>query len=158
MTKLSRDWFCSHLFYLHMYFLNSSLIRFPLNSWPLMLYYRPQRSWGQGYVFTRVCDSIHRGGCLAPPVNRITDTSKNITLATTSLWPPPDTLPGADTPTPREQTPPRKQTPAYGQWAAGTHPTGMHSCVFVVILNASVLHDYNVASSLHPDAREIRHV
>ena len=24
--------------------------------------------------------------------------------------------------------PPRKQTQAYGQWAAGTHPTGMHSC------------------------------
>ena len=25
-------------------------------------YYRPQRSWGQGYVFTRVCDSVNRGG------------------------------------------------------------------------------------------------
>ena len=25
--------------------------------------------------------------------------------------------------------PPRKQTPAYGQRAAGMHPTGMHSCV-----------------------------
>ena len=47
---------------------------------------------------------------------------------------------GADTPEaytpspPREQTPPRadtprKQTPAYGQRAAGTHPTGMHSCL-----------------------------
>ena len=23
-----------------------------------------------------------------------------------------------------------KQTPAYGQWAAGTHPTGMHSWFF----------------------------
>ena len=40
--------------------------------------------------------------------------------------------------TPPEQTPPSppagrpppsgKQTPAYGQRAAGTHPTGMHSC------------------------------
>ena len=47
--------------------------------------------------------------------------------------------PGADTPQSRpprqsrhplqEQTPPGKQTPAYGQWAAGTHPTGMHSCL-----------------------------
>ena len=38
---------------------------------------------------------------------------------------------GADTldqTPPRDQAPPRKQTPAYGQWAAGTHPTGMHSC------------------------------
>ena len=29
---------------------------------------------------------------------------------------------------PSEQTPPGKQTLAYGQWAAGMHPTGMHSC------------------------------
>ena len=27
--------------------------------------YRPQRSCGQGYVFTRVCDSVHRGICLS---------------------------------------------------------------------------------------------
>ena len=41
------------------------------------------------------------------------------------------TPPGADTPPrpdPPEQTPPGKQTPAYGLRAAGTHPTGMHSC------------------------------
>ena len=25
-------------------------------------FYRPQRSCGQGYVFTRVCDSVHGGG------------------------------------------------------------------------------------------------
>ena len=29
--------------------------------------YRPQRSCGQGYVFTRVCDSVHGGGVSAPP-------------------------------------------------------------------------------------------
>ena len=29
--------------------------------------YRPQRSCGQGYVFTRVCDSVHRGGLRRPP-------------------------------------------------------------------------------------------
>ena len=29
----------------------------------------------------------------------------------------------------RPPPPPRKQTPAYGQWAAGTHPNGMHSCL-----------------------------
>ena len=26
------------------------------------IYYRPQRSCDQGYVFTRVCDSVHRAG------------------------------------------------------------------------------------------------
>ena len=29
--------------------------------------YRPQRSCGQGYVFTRVCDSVHRGGLRRTP-------------------------------------------------------------------------------------------
>ena len=29
---------------------------------------------------------------------------------------------------PAKETPSGKQTPAYGQRAAGTHPTGMHSC------------------------------
>ena len=30
-------------------------------------YYRPQRSCGQGYVFTRVCDSVHGGGLRRTP-------------------------------------------------------------------------------------------
>ena len=30
-------------------------------------YYRPQRSCGQGYVFTRVCDSVNRGGLRRTP-------------------------------------------------------------------------------------------
>ena len=43
--------------------------------------------------------------------------------------------PGADTPLPRSRhPPPRKQTPAYGQWAAGRHPTGMHSCFLMRVL------------------------
>ena len=38
-------------------------------------FYRPQRSCGQGYVFTRVCDSVHRGGVVlqagrTPPAGR----------------------------------------------------------------------------------------
>ena len=30
-------------------------------------FYRPQRSCGQGYVFTRVCDSVHGGGLRRTP-------------------------------------------------------------------------------------------
>ena len=44
--------------------------------------------------------------------------------------PPRPDPPGPDLP--REQTPtplPGKQTPGYAQRAAGTHPTGMHSCL-----------------------------
>ena len=32
---------------------------------------------------------------------------------------------------PETRHPPPKQTPAYGLRAAGTHPTGMHSCLFI---------------------------
>ena len=45
--------------------------------------------------------------------------------------PPPGTrqTPQAERTAPRDQAdPPGNQTAAYGQWAAGTHPTGMHSC------------------------------
>ena len=53
---------------------------------------------------------------------------------------PPDQTPPDQTPPPQEQTPPpgsrhpppRKQTPAYGLRAAGTHPTGMHSCYLIL--------------------------
>ena len=48
----------------------------------------------------------------------------------TTITPPPDQadplLDQADPP--RSDIPPGKQTPAYGLRAAGTHPTGMHSC------------------------------
>ena len=40
----------------------------------------------------------------------------------------PDQIPPPGTRTPPPPPPAVKQTPAYGQRAAGTHPTGMHSC------------------------------
>ena len=62
---------------------------------------------GQGNVFTGVCDSVHGGGvCLS------------------ACW---DTHPSWEQ-TPPGADPPGKQTLAYDQRAAGTHPTGMHSC------------------------------
>ena len=104
---------------------------------------------GQGNIFTGVCLSTGgRGVCLSacwdiPPGNRPPQTTH----------PPGADPPGADTPpeqTPprsrhpprpdpprsrhpsplgsRHPNPPREQTTAYGQRAAGTHPTGMHSC------------------------------
>ena len=95
------------------------------------------QSCGQGYVFTRVCDSIHRGVCLSacwdttPPE---ADTSlgsrppRKQTPSLESRHPQKTDTPGKQTPPGRQTTLPRKQTPAYGQWAASTHPTGMHSC------------------------------
>ena len=93
----------------------------------------PAIKLGQGFVFTGVCDSVHRGGCLPQCMVGY------------------HTPPGADTPQkqtpPREQTPPRADTPPwsrhpppatehagrYGQRVGGTHPTGMQSS-FVLIL------------------------
>ena len=37
---------------------------------------------------------------------------------------------------------PQEQTPEYGQRSAGTHPTGMHSCSFVIGL-ASLANMYS---------------
>ena len=89
------------------------------------VFYRPQRICGQCNIFTPVCHSFcSRGGggvCLS------------------ACWD--TTPPGADPPPSRhipppsrQITPPGKQTPAYGLRAAGTHPTGMHSCLKIKIL------------------------
>ena len=56
---------------------------------------RSQRSCGQGYVFTRVCDSVNTGGVSAS--------------VHAGIPPPPEQTPRADTPP--EQTPPRADTP-----------------------------------------------
>ena len=36
-------------------------LHFKVPDFTYLVYYWPQRSCGQGYVFTRVCDSVHRG-------------------------------------------------------------------------------------------------
>ena len=110
---------------------------------------------GQDNVFTGVCDSVNRGGvCLSAcwdatpqqqtPREQTPPWSRHPPGADTHP-PGADTPPGLSTPLPgTKYTPqifliffliyfcpppiPRKQTLAYGQRAAGTHPTGMHSC------------------------------
>ena len=100
--------------------------------------YRPQRSCGQGNVFTDVClstggrvsASVHAGmpetplprpGRENPPrpgrENPPDQAGRN----------PPQTRQG-EPPQARQGGPPGKQTPEYGLRVAGTHPTGMHSC------------------------------
>ena len=92
-------------------------------------FYRPQRSCGQGNVFTGVCLSTGgEGVCLsacwdATPPDQA-DPPPGPGRSPQTRQTPPDQ---ADPPRTR-QTPPGKQTPAYGLRVAGTHPTGMHSC------------------------------
>ena len=70
----------------------------------------PATKLGQGYVFTGVCDFVHRLGV-------------------------PDQVPPRPGTPPRDQVhPPEPGTLPrpwrYGLRAGGTHPTGMHSCFF----------------------------
>ena len=83
---------------------------------------RPPTKLGQGYVFTRVCDSVHRAGGPASMYAGIADIPCLQSRHS----------PGAD--------PPQEQTPSppcavhagrCGQQAGGKHPTGMHTCLFM---------------------------
>ena len=78
--------------------LNMDLVAIFCQPVDLTLYYRPQRSCGQGYGFTRICHSVNRGGGLPQCM-----------LGYNTYTPPPEQTPPEQTPL--EQTPPRKQTP-----------------------------------------------
>ena len=108
--------------------------------------YRPQRSCGQGNVFTGVCLSTGGGRVSASVHAGIPDPPRTRQTPQTRQPPPGpgspplhqapprtrQTSPGPGIHPPRtRQTPPGKQTAAYGLRAAGTHPTGMHSCIHV---------------------------
>ena len=138
--------------------------------------YRPQRSCGQGYVFTRVCDSVHRGGLRAgrPPWTRENPPSKEEPPwagkppgpgRTPRAGKPPQTRdqgepphppdqadpPGTrQTPPPDQADTPGKQTPEYGLRAAGTHPTGMYSC-FLLYSSRSLSRSRAVCISHYED-------
>ena len=77
-------------------------------------FYRPQRSCGQGYVFTRVCDSVHGGVSTTPP-----GPGRPPRDQTDPPWtrqtPPPGTR---QTPPPRDQA----DTPATRQITPPPHP------------------------------------
>ena len=91
------------------YWIRHWYIRNPISRLYLFITAR-KRSLGQGNIFAPVCHSVHGVG---------------------STW----------AGTPRDQVhPPRPGTPPgavhagrYGQQAGSTHPTGMHSCLFLVV-------------------------
>ena len=113
--------------------------------------YRPQTKLQEGYVFTAVSDSVHRGSAsvhsgIPPPLSR-----QPPSRHPPSRHPPEQTHPphqrtplGVGTPQsrdPPEQTPPQSRHPPgsrhppcavhagrYGQQAGGMHSTGMQSC------------------------------
>ena len=86
----------------------------------LCIYYRPQRSCVQGYVFTRVCDSVHRGVLQAgrtPPDQADHLPSPPPGRREEPPTPGRETLPGPGRPHP----PSRREEPPLGQ--AGRPPS-----------------------------------
>ena len=91
--------------------------------------YRPQRSWAK-VIFSQACvkNSVHGGGgCVSASVHA-------------GIHPPRSS-----------PSPPGRQTTAYGQRAAGTHPTGMHSYCRTIL---EVTH--NIANALSTPTRNVR--
>ena len=87
-----------------------------------IFHYRPQRSCGQGYVFTRVCDSVHGGSLRRTPLDQA-DTPRDQTAPPDQGEPPWDQ---ADTPQdqgepPRDQGEPPTPVP-------GRHPPPEEDC------------------------------
>ena len=102
---------------------------------------------GQGNIFTSVCQEFcPQGGgggylpqCMLgytppprpgrPPGSRHPPPGPGRPYPLTRQTPPQT----RQTPPDQADTPPGKQTPAYGLRAAGTHPSGMHSCQYYVL-------------------------
>ena len=107
----------------------------------------------QGNIFTSVCQefcpqgggvsaSVHAG--IYHPPGADTPPGPDPPGADT----PPDQTPqGAATHSPGPDPPPGKQTAAYGQRAAGTHPTGMHSCFSRYFRNYTLWSILNICHS-----------
>ena len=90
--------------------------------------YSPQRSWSK-VIFSEVCvkSSVHGGACW--------DTHRCPAPGTHTAAPPRD-----QRQTPQEQTPPSTvHAGSYGQQAGGTHPTGMHPCLVMLLISSHIL-------------------
>ena len=99
-------------------------------------YCRPQTKLWEGYVFTPVCDSVHTG-CIP---TCITSYMTNQHYISSYIGVDSQLMLGQHTGhikyimglvtwyIPWADTPPGQTPPPNGQWAGGTHPTGMHPC------------------------------
>ena len=74
-------------------------------------FYRPQRSCGQGNVFTVVCDSVHRGGVCLSACWDTTTPRVDPPGADTPRSRPSRSRPSRSRHPPQEQTPPRSRHP-----------------------------------------------
>ena len=94
---------------------------------PLASYYRPQTKLRKGYVFTRVCDSVHRGRVVSQRVLQVSGWAGGIGGSVQGDIQA-HTQEGCVSQHVLRQIPPQLTATATG----GTHPTGMHSCFVTV--------------------------
>ena len=104
-------------------------IRLPIKFIRLwLIFYRPQRSCGQGYVFTRVCDSVYGGG--SPGRENPPGPGR-----------PPSPPPGRENPPWTRQTPPGPGRPLPGSRLQNTvyeRPVRiLLECILVLSLNSA---------------------
>ena len=108
----------------------SSLLR-------IIIFTTGKQSFGQGYDFAPVCQSFcSRGGCPIACWDTYTPPWADFPGQTVPPWA--DTPPLGRHPS-LGQTPPWGRHPSpditgYAQPAGGTHPTGKHTCSFMIIL------------------------
>ena len=91
-------------------------------------YYRPQQSYGQGYVFTPVCDSVNGGGLQAGRTPPGRETPRQGGTPPSREEPPSRGNPPGSRHPPQEQTPrqggiPREQTPHQSRHPLGQTPS-----------------------------------
>ena len=90
----------------------------------ILLLLPPATKLGQGYIFTGVCDSVHMGGAWSGGCMVLGDAWSGGCLVQGVHGP--RGVPGGDPPAPEMATA-----------AGGTHPTGMHSCLYFTSIRSS---------------------
>ena len=128
-------------------------------------HYRPQRSCGQGYVFTRVCDSVNRGACLrqTPPGSRHhppwEQTPPRTKYTPLGLSAPPrlSTPPGLSTPPQGLSTPPgTKYTPPESRLRHTIYERPVRillECILVFLLFTLINIYYNVTAKSRQECK-----
>ena len=129
------------------------------------IYYQPKRSFGQGNIFTRVCDSVHREGCVCQGglpggclpggvlpggvflgggcqgVAARGVSASGVSARGVSFWGILQIFGGSSKFS-------GGSPPEYGQHSAGTHPTGMHSCSILFLFSGDETFYWRVTGAL----------
>ena len=120
----------------------STLLKHVSKCFCVFPHYRPQTKFAKVmFLHLSVSYSVHRGGGVpgqVPPRQVPPRQWEGVPGQVTppAGTPPEQVPPWAVTPPPRQVPPlPQQCMLGYGQQAGGTHPTGMHSCLIINVIN-----------------------